>query len=54
MGLLRHYVMGTRSLLPVPHEWAIMAARLFVFGVLAKLTVRWLKRTAREEGLHYL
>jgi len=54
MDLLRHYVMGTRSLLPVPHEWAIMAARLFVFGVLAKLTVRWLKRTAREEGLHYL
>lgn len=54
MDLLRHYAMGTRTLMAVPHEWAILAAQLVVFSVLARLSVRWLERTAREEGLHYL
>jgi len=54
MGLLRHYVMDTRSVLPVPYEWAMLAGQLVVFAILARLSVRWLERTAREQGLHYL
>ena len=54
MDLLRHYVMGTRTVFAAPYEWAILAGQLLVFAILAKLTVRWLERTAREEGLHYL
>lgn len=53
IDLLRHYVMGTRTVLAVPYEWAILAAQFFGYGILARFVVRWLERSAREEGLHY-
>lgn len=54
MDLLRHYVMGTRTIIAVPYEWAVLVAQLVVLGVVAKLTIRRLERTARDQGLHYL
>lgn len=54
MDLLRHYLMGTWTLLAVPVEWLIMLAQFVVLGMLAQLAVRRLERSAREEGLHYL
>jgi ABC-2 type transport system permease protein len=54
MDLLRHYVMGTQTLLAVPYEWAILVAQFVGLGLLARLSVRRLERSAREEGLHYL
>ena len=54
MDLLRHYTMGTRTVLAVPHEWGILLAQFVVLGVLARMAVRKLERSAREEGLHYL
>jgi ABC-2 type transport system permease protein len=54
MDLLRHYVMGTRTVLSVPYEWAALVGQLVAYGILAKLAVKRLERTAREEGLHYL
>jgi ABC-2 type transport system permease protein len=54
MDLLRHYLMGTRTLLVLPAEWLVMLAQFAVLGLLAQLAVRRLERSAREEGLHYL
>jgi ABC-2 type transport system permease protein len=54
MDLLRHYVMGTRTVLAVPYEWAILGAQAVVYAVVARFVVRWLERIARDQGLHYL
>jgi ABC-2 type transport system permease protein len=54
MDLLRHYVMGTRTVMAEAYEWAILGAQFVIFGLLARLSVRSLERSAREEGLHYL
>jgi hypothetical protein len=54
MDLLRHYVMGTRPVLALPYEWAILLGQVVVYGLLAQLTVRRLERAARDQGLHYL
>jgi ABC-2 type transport system permease protein len=54
MDLLRHYVMGTRTVMAVPYEWAILIGQFLGYALLANLAVRWLERSAREQGLHYL
>jgi len=54
MDLLRHYVMGTNSILPVGFEWALLFTQLMILAVIAKLTVLYLERVAKEQGLHYI
>jgi len=54
MDLLRHYVMDTNTVLPVPYEWGVLVAQLVGYGILAKFVVGWLERSARERGLHYI
>ena len=54
MDLLRHYVMGTRTVIAVPYEWAVLLGQVVLYGLLAQLAVRRLERSAREQGLHYL
>lgn len=54
MDLLRHYAMGTRTILGVEQEWLVLGARFAVFGLLAWYSVARLERSAREEGLHYV
>jgi len=54
MDLLRYYVMGTRSIMPVEYEWVGLFLQLIILSVIAKLTVMYLERSAKEEGLHYL
>jgi len=54
MDLLRHYVMGTYTIVGAETEWLILLAQLFVYGCLALFAVTRLERSAREQGLHYL
>jgi ABC-2 type transport system permease protein len=54
MDLLRHYVMGTRTVLELPYEWAVLLGQVVLYGLLAQLAVRRLERSARDQGLHYL
>ena len=54
IDLLRHYVMGTRTVLALPYEWATLLGQVALYGLLARLTVRRLERAARDQGLHYL
>jgi len=54
IDLLRHYVMGTRTVLAVPYEWAVLGAQVVVYAIVARFVVRWLERIARDQGLHYL
>jgi ABC-2 type transport system permease protein len=54
MDLLRHYVMETNPIMPVATEWAALFIQLVVLAIVAKLTVMYLERTAKEQGLHYL
>jgi hypothetical protein len=46
--------MGTHTVLAVPHEWGILLAQFILLGMLARLAVHRLERSAREEGLHYI
>jgi ABC-2 type transport system permease protein len=54
MDLLRHYVMGTRTVLAVPYEWAVLAAQIVVYAIVARFTVGRLERIAKAQGLHYV
>lgn len=54
IDLLRHYVMGTHTILAAPYEWAILLTQFVVLGALGWFSVRRLEQKAREEGLHYL
>ena len=54
MDLLRHYVMGTSTIVPVAQEWGMLVLQLVVFGALAKASVALLERSARDQGLHYI
>jgi ABC-2 type transport system permease protein len=54
MDLLRYYVMSTRPIMPVEYEWAGLFLQLIVLSVIAKLTVLYLEKSAKEQGLHYL
>jgi len=54
MDLLRYYVMETRPIMPVTYEWAGLFLQLIVLAAIAKLTVLYLEKSAKEQGLHYL
>ncbi|MBN1641947.1 MAG: ABC transporter permease [Anaerolineae bacterium] len=54
LDLLRHYVMGTRTVLSLPCEWAVLIGQVAIYGLLAQLAVWRLERAARDQGLHYL
>ena len=54
MDLLRHYIVDSRPLIDVTIEWAILAGQFLILGLIAQLTVKYLDRSARERGLHYL
>lgn len=54
MDLLRHYVMGTNTVMAVEYEWVALLIQLLVLGVGARLAVRHLERIAKEQGLHYI
>lgn len=54
IDLLRHYVMGTVTLYAVPSEWVVLAGQFVIFSLIARVTVVWLERSAREQGLHYI
>jgi hypothetical protein len=46
--------MQTRPIMPVEYEWAGLFLQLIVLSVIAKLTVLYLEKSAKEQGLHYL
>jgi len=54
MDLMRYYVMQTRPIMPIEYEWIGLFLQLIVLGVIAKLTVLYLEKSAKEQGLHYL
>jgi len=54
IDLMRCYVMQTRSIMPVEYEWAGLFLQLIILSVIAKLTVMYLEKSAKEQGLHYL
>ncbi|MCW4021459.1 MAG: ABC transporter permease [Candidatus Bathyarchaeota archaeon] len=54
MDLLRHYVIGTNLIVPETYEWTALLAQLAILGVLAKISIHRLEKTAKEQGLHYL
>jgi hypothetical protein len=54
MDLLRHYLMGTQALMAIPAESLVLLIQFVGLGVLAKLAVQRLERSARDQGLHYI
>ncbi len=54
MDLLRHYVMGTYTIVGAQNEWLILLGQLVVYGALALYAVNRLEHTARDQGLHYI
>lgn len=54
MDLLRHYIMGTFTILNPMHEWVALIAQLILLSLIAKFTVSYLEGKAKEEGLHYI
>jgi hypothetical protein len=40
MDLLRHYVIGTRTMLILPNESAILLCQVVLYGLLTQLTAR--------------
>ncbi|MBS7641520.1 MAG: ABC transporter permease [Candidatus Bathyarchaeia archaeon] len=54
MDLLRHYIMGTFTILSPIYEWVVLIAQLALLSMIAKFTVSYLEDKAKEEGLHYI
>lgn len=54
MDLLRHYVMGTKSIMLVEYEWMLLLIQLIILASIARLAVLYLERQAKEQGLHYI
>jgi len=54
MDLLRHYVMGTKPIMAIEYEWALLFVQLLALALIAKLAVLYLERVAKEQGLHYI
>jgi len=54
MDLLRHYVMHTRTAVPVSQEWVTLLAQAAIAVLIATSVVRRLERAARDQGLHYI
>jgi hypothetical protein len=54
IDLMRHYVTKTRPITPITYEWAGLFLQLVIFAVIAKLTVLYLEKSAKEQGQHYL
>jgi len=54
IDLLRHYVMNTNTIMPIINEWEVLLAQLIILAIIAKITVLYLERIAKEEGLHYI
>jgi len=54
MDLLRYYVMGTKTIMSIEYEWVTLLLQLAALGIIAKLAIRHLERTAKEQGLHYI
>jgi ABC-2 type transport system permease protein len=54
MDLLRHYVMGTKLIMAIEYEWALLFVQLMALALIAKLAVLYLERVAKEQGLHYI
>lgn len=54
MDLLRHYVMKTNTIMPVEYEWASLFIQMAILAVIARLTVLYMERAAKEQGLHYI
>ncbi len=54
MDLLRHYVMKTKTIMPVQNEWVSLFIQMVVLAAIARLAVLYMERAAKEEGLHYI
>jgi hypothetical protein len=52
MDLLRHYLMGTQTLMAVPAERLVLLIQFIGLGLLVMLAAERLERSAHEEGLH--
>jgi len=54
MDLLRYYTMNTTSIMAIEYEWISLFALCISLSLIARLVTRYLERTAKEQGLHYI
>ena len=54
MDLLRYYTMNITSIMAVEYEWISLFALFISLSLIARLVTRYLERTAKEQGLHYI
>jgi len=54
MDLLRYYTMNTTSIMAIEYEWISLFALFISLSLIARLVTRYLERTAKEQGLHYI
>jgi ABC-2 type transport system permease protein len=52
MDLLRHYVLGTYTIIGVQQEWGILVAELFILTFVAKVSINYLERVAKRSNLN--
>jgi len=54
MDLLRYYTMNTTSIMAVEYEWISLFALFISLSLIARLVTRYLEKSAKEQGLHYI
>ena len=54
MDLLRYYTMRTKPIMTIEYEWVGIFIQLAVLAMIAKITVMYLEKIAKEQGLHYI
>ena len=53
IDMLRYYVMDTKTIIPIEYEWLLLFGQLIILASITRLTVLYLERKSKEEGLHY-
>ncbi len=54
IDLMRHYLLGSILVFPEELEWLGLAIQLVALGLLAKVALTYVERSAKQEGLHYV
>lgn len=54
IDLMRHYLLASYLVFPEQMEWLGLLVELVVLAILAKIALRYVEHSAKQEGLHYV
>ena len=54
IDLARHFILHTSPTFPILFQWVMLLLELLILGLVSTIALRYVERTAKREGLHYV